>query len=262
MIKFENNNITAITYNGYDIVKVYGECSDSPVWEKQQPTPPTPTGIKWQYTNLSGVTRQFDCDTSSTLTNIDVLMALPDDERTSGITSVVIGECVTVLEDNVLNAAFSLSSVTLHNGITAIGHDAFHTTDIRSLTIPTATTVISDALCINCYQLSSVTIHSGVTSIGIDSFGSCRSLLDITIPASVTSIGEDAFNLELSTDTAYARANRRVTVLATTPPTIGQRTFNYVDIATYPIYVPAESLQAYKTAPNWSSIAERIYPIT
>ena len=46
----------------------------------------------------------------------------------------------------------------------------------------------------------------------------------------------------------------------TTPPVIFSNTFakNY----TYPIYVPAESVDAYKAATNWSSLADRIRPIS
>ena len=51
-----------------------------------------------------------------------------------------------------------------------------------------------------------------------------------------------------------------VTILATTPPTLGgSNTFN--DTNNCPIYVPAESVDAYKTATNWSRLADRIQAI-
>ena len=46
----------------------------------------------------------------------------------------------------------------------------------------------------------------------------------------------------------------------TTPPVIFSSTFN--KNYTYPIYVPAESVDAYKAANNWSALADRIQPIS
>ena len=46
----------------------------------------------------------------------------------------------------------------------------------------------------------------------------------------------------------------------TTPPVIFYSTFN--KNYTYPIYVPAESVEAYKAAPYWSTYASRIQPIS
>ncbi len=40
---------------------------------------------------------------------------------------------------------------------------------------------------------------------------------------------------------------------------------NYVSIFAsdnYPVYVPAESVNAYKTTEGWKDIASRIYPIS
>ena len=134
-------------------------------------------------------------------------------------------------------------------------------------------TVIPSSMCEGCRHLSYTNIPNGVTEIQVDAYYDCLSLLDITIPASVTSIGDDAFRTsyfdsdepEMRAMMLNMNANRRVTVLATTPPTLGVTVFAIlsgdIDVASYPIYVPAESLNAYKTATNWSYYANRIYPI-
>lgn len=73
-------------------------------------------------------------------------------------------------------------------------------------------------------------------------------LVEATVPATVTSIGEYSF---------YCTTLTKLTILATTPPTlrtpIGPNTFL--------IYVPAESVDAYKNASGWSTMASRIYAI-
>ena len=265
MIQFNNHTPSAITYSGHSIIKVYGGCSDSPVWEKQEPTPPT--GIKWGYLDWSGNTHNYPCDSSSTLTQTEVNNALYEIYE-SGTTlnyyihSAWIGDCVTTIGDRAFTERYTMSAITIPNSVTSIGVESFDLSDIRSLVLPSGLTTVSDYLCDGCRSLSSVTFPSGLTSIEQYSFAECSSLLDITIPASVTSIGDGAFKLDNDQRNANALANRRITILATTPPTIPYaNVFGDTDVATYKIYVPSESLQAYKTASHWDYIANRIMPI-
>lgn len=91
----------------------------------------------------------------------------------------------------------------------------------------------------------------GVTNIGNYAFYSCG-LTSIEIPGSVTSIGSDAFE--------YCRSLTSVTVLSTTPPTLGSYAFSSTH-SNLKIYVPAESVDAYKAATNWSSYKSKIQAI-
>ena len=50
-----------------------------------------------------------------------------------------------------------------------------------------------------------------------------------------------------------------VTINATTPPTLGDDAF--YDTNNCPIYVPSGSVDTYKSASGWSSLASRIQPI-
>lgn len=121
--------------------------------------------------------------------------------------------------------------------------------DITSIDIPYGTTKINDSVFRNCTQLTSVTIPDTVTSIGYDAFDYCSSLTSITIPSSVTYIGNYAFN--------NCSSLTSITVLSETPYTpLGVSFDNTNDC---PIYVPAESVEAYKTA--WSRYANRIQAI-
>lgn len=68
---------------------------------------------------------------------------------------------------------FFISTVTVEDGVTSIGNNAF---------------------CLyNWNNLTSVTLPDSLTSIGDNAFAYCDSLTSVTIPASVTSIGEYAF---------------------------------------------------------------------
>lgn len=79
----------------------------------------------------------------------------------------------------------------------------------------------------------------------------CTNLTSVTIPSSVTSIGHNAFR--------SCSALTSVTVEATTPPRLGLNVFESTNNA--PIYVPAESVDAYKAATYWSTYADRIQAI-
>ena len=262
------NEITSAYCCGYPVTRIVA-CGET-VWEKQEPpTPPQPTGsTKWGFVDISGGTHDYPCDGSSTLTRTEIRAEInkfdiPTELDNYFIHSAWVGDCVTTIDENAFNAFFDMSAITISSSVTSMNYCAFKNTDIRSLVIPSGVTVVADALCDVCKSLSSVTLHNGITSIGIDSFAGCPSLLDITIPSSVTSINNGAFHLSNSQENANALANRRVTILATTPPTLEYgNEFGDNTNATYQILVPSQSLQLYKTAPKWEYIANRIFAIT
>ena len=113
-------------------------------------------------------------------------------------------------------------------------------------------TIIANSAFSSNNSLTSVTIPNSVTSIGRSAFDSSFVLRSVTIGNSVTSIGDSAF--------WYCMALTSVTIEATTPPTLGGSTV-FEETNNCPIYVPAESVDAYKTATNWSSYASRIQAI-
>ena len=88
----------------------------------------------------------------------------------------------------------SLKSVTIPEGVTSIGNDAFAYSSLASISISESVTTIGDKAFRGCSSLKSVTIPEGVTSIGNCVFDGCRNLTTITIPKCVTSIGDDAFH--------------------------------------------------------------------
>jgi hypothetical protein len=123
----------------------------------------------------------------------------------------------------------SLTNVTIRNGVTSLGDDAFaYCTGLTSVTIPHSVTNIGARVFGNCASLSAITVDAldsfyssvdgvlfdksgatlieypggktgsytipnGVTSIGDWAFGSCTNLTNVTIPGSVTNIGSSVF---------------------------------------------------------------------
>ena len=71
----------------------------------------------------------------------------------------------------------------------------------------------------------------------------------VEMDTGITSIQSNAFN--------YANALDTIIVRNTTPPFISAKINS-----TAKIYVPDESVDAYKTTGNWSSKASQIYPLS
>ena len=165
----------------------------------------------------------------------------------SGLTSIDIPSGVT----NLSNASFmddvSLEQVTLHEGLVSIGNSAFwNCVSISSITIPDSVTSIDGYVFFNCTNLANINLGSGLTNIGIEAFKNCYNLSSIDIPSGVTNIGNSAFYncVDLLS----------ITMNSAIPPTIGEATFDNSNEC--PIYVPAGSVESYKTA--WPTYAHRI----
>ena len=126
----------------------------------------------------------------------------------------------------------------------------YHTTDGSTVYVDKLGNVTS--VIPSTADLVRVYYPSSVTSIGDSAFNNCYALSSIVIPSSVTSIGDSVFN--------YCYALGIVTILATTPPTLGG-TNAFSTTYQKRIYVPASSVDAYKAATNWSTFASIIYAI-
>ena len=161
------------------------------------------------------------------------------------------GRCL--IKDNAIIAYAEASGTTytIPDSVTTIGGRAFGgCSSLTSVTIPDSVTTIGVQAFAGCSSLTSVTIPDSVTTIGDYAFSVCDSLTSVTIPNSVTTIGNFAFYDCDSLISVYCEA--------TTPPTLGgSYVFDY-NASGRKIYVPAASVEAYKTAENWSEYAADI----
>ena len=104
-----------------------------------------------------------------------------------------------------------------------------------------------------CSKLTEVVAEwDKITDVASNAFLQCSSLATFEIGASVTSIGAGAFNGCTSMQSFICRA--------TTPPTLANA--NAFGSNPCVFYVPDASLEAYKTATNWSAYADRIHPLS
>ena len=157
---------------------------------------------------------------------------------------------ITVIGRSVFDGCTSLTSITIPNSVTTIGDCAFRLCNsLTSITIPDSVITIGDYAFRLCNGLTSITIPDSVITIGDYAFQPCSSLTSITIPDSVTTIGELAFYGCSSLTSVYCKA--------TTPPAGDSDMFSD-NASGRKIYVPMESVEAYKSAEYWSSYADAI----
>lgn len=183
--------------------------------------------------------------------------------RCSNITSILIPNSVKNMGKGVFAGCTNLTSITVSAG-NSVYHSASNClikTQTKTIIAGCKTSVIpndgsvtsidSNAFA-SCSGLTSITIPNSVTRIGMSTFAGCTGLTSVSIPDSVTSIGEYAFS--------GCSGLTSITIKAAVPPTLSNvNTFQ--DTNSCPIYVPAASVDAYKTANTWSDLADRIEAI-
>ena len=161
------------------------------------------------------------------------------------ITNLKIPNGITTLKDNVFCGCINLTSVTIPNSVTSIGQGAFYDcSGLTSVTIPNSVTSIEYVAFYGCSGLTSVTIGNSVTFVGQQVFFRCSSLKNVTIGSSVRNIYSQAF--------AECTKLEEVYCLAEEVPSTSTVAFDksYPEFTT--LYVPAASLNDYKTTEPWS----------
>ncbi|MCF0185654.1 MAG: leucine-rich repeat protein [Bacteroidaceae bacterium] len=102
---------------------------------------------------------------------------------------------------------------------------------------------------INCAKLKYISLPNSVVSLSANSLQD-TSVAKFVIPDSVTSIGNSAFSGNTVTQEYHFKSIE--------PPTLGTNVFASIP-SDCKIYVPAESVTAYKEATNWATWANYIY---
>lgn len=182
--------------------------------------------------------------------------------------------CATSIGSRAFNYCRSLNHLSIPSGVTYIdGYGIGYCTSLESVSMPVGMTSIGSSsgyyAMTGCYALESLSIPIGVTNLYRYAFRECESLRSIKIPTSLESIDESAFygcvglaSVTLPSNVtligAYAFQNcygmKEYHIMPATPPSSGTTAFQNIQPDCI-IYVPAASLDAYKTANKWSTYA-------
>ena len=196
----------------------------------------------------------------------------------TGLTEITLPEGVTSIAKGTFSRCVNLKEINMP-GVVSI--DYYYTTGMWSyddgafsgcmslteITLPENLTSIGNYAFDKCRNLKKIVLPAGVVSIGKGAFQYCTSLTEITLPAGLTSIDDaPSYWNDYTGAFWYCAALETVTCKAETPPSLitdivaYRHPFEFTS-ANMEIFVPAESLDAYKNAEGWSYYAGKIKPI-
>ena len=285
------------TYEGQTLKYEVADGNEAMVSEQQSakisgdvkvPENVTFAGKKYRVTTI-GKKAFFYCDTltSVSIPNSVTTIGTEAFGNCRGLTSITIPNSVKTIEASAFWGCEGLTNVFLPNSVETIEASAFGSCenlksidvakdnshyssengvlfDISKKTliqypcgikgkyvIPNSVTTIGEGAFMYC-GITDVTIPNNVKTIGAGAFGVCKGLTNVTIPSSVTMIEYRAFG--------FCEGLTVLAVENATPPEMKEDVFDYVS-GNMTIYVPAESVEKYKTDEGWSWYADEIKAI-
>lgn len=137
-----------------------------------------------------------------------------------------------------------------------IGRDLYYSTSddqspfyrmdtLEDVEIRNGETEISNSMFYGCISLKTVIIGDDITKIGSKAFSGCSSMTSFKFGKELRSIGADAFS-DCTALTSF-------TSDAINPPTCGSQALDDINKWECILHVPAESIEAYKTADQWKN---------
>lgn len=169
------------------------------------------------------------------------------------VTNFIVPDEVTSIKQGNFFGCKSLQGVTLNDNMTSIGTSTFRNcSNLSNIYLGKSLTTVGAYTFYSCSALTSIDIPDGVTRIGVSFCQNCKNITNVTIGSGIKEIMSNAFNA--------CSGLISLTVKATTPPTLASNSLTSVP-ADCAIYVPAESVDAYKAATNWSARADYIFAI-
>lgn len=193
----------------------------------------------------------------------------------TSLTKIVLGEAINVVGNNAFSNCVSLSNIIIEDAFNTlklgnggsssaplfkdcslkevylgrpISYDISpfqDNTSLESIEITDAETKIYDNEFYGCSNLKNLKIGNGVETIGQYAFSGCYSMVSFTVGNGVIKIGKEAFS-DCTALTSF-------TTEAIVPPTCGSQALDDIDKWKCKLYVPDESVEAYKNASQWNN---------
>ncbi len=162
------------------------------------------------------------------------------------IKDLVIPNTVTSLGYNSFNGCSGLISATIPETVTSIGDYAFaNCGNLKTIYIANNVNTIGENAFENCSKVETINLPKELQIVKKAMFKSCYSLKSVVIPAKVEFIYQEAF--------AYCDGLESIKLFSPTPPISYNNTFTNYNAK---LSVPAESINAYKSADVWKNFQE------
>ena len=213
--------------------------------------------------------------------NCNAIIETATNTLISGCKNTIIPNTITNISASAFYRCSTLTSIHIPTSVTRIGSAAFYDTGLTSVEIPSNTSIIGPSgyqafggAFAECHELTSVVFaegDGGPISIGSDAFCNCNKLNNVVLSSNITTICNQVFegcnltSIEIPESVAsigcYAFSNcsslTKITCKAITPPILDPQEHNgpqhvFVNVdKSIPLYVPAGSVEAYKSADGW-----------
>ena len=209
--------------------------------------------IQTEITRLNGIKTTLQSDKNDIATAITAKGVTTDGHGFDDFANDISGIDLYAFWRLFITDNMTIVTEEMLSGLTSIHDYAFYTKpSLKSVTIPNSITSIGSNSFVGCSGLTTFNVPDSVTSLGASTFRSCTGLTSIHIGIGVTEIGVAAFN-NCTSLTSF-------TITASSPPQLDS-TNAFTNTNNCPIYVPANSVNSYKNATNWSTYASRIQAI-
>lgn len=202
------------------------------------------------------------------------------------IHTFTIGPNLLTIAQHALNGCFSLTNLYVPDNVTDVRYLAFHWIPNVAFSEDRADKPVAGARTVNgiveepmvysdsektilsacsAFAKGYVRVNDGVKTINDHAFYTCFAITAVELPNSVDSVGEHAFDdcdaletliigsgLRITDWYAFSIKNlKNVVCMAVTPPDLGRYSFYATNVRAATLYVPDESVDAYKAASQW-----------
>jgi hypothetical protein len=203
-----------------------------------------------------------------------------------------IGPNLSVIAQHALHGCYSLTNLNVPANVTDIRFEAFGMVpnvaysegreDRPYAAARTVNGIVEDPMvydavystnlsACSAFAKGYIRVKDGVKTINSSAFYSCFAITTVELPNSVEKVGSNAFvncdavetlivgsGLKETDMYAFSMTNlKNVVCMAVTPPDLGMNSFYATNVSAATLYVPDESLEAYKTAPQWKNFGNK-----
>ena len=189
----------------------------------------------------------------------------------AAFSKIVLTDAVTSIPESAFFRCAALEEIVLSESLKEIGYMAFwECTSLKNIALPSSLTSIGQKAFLGCTSLESIVIPEKVTVLDHEVFRECTSLSEVALPESLTEIRSYAFSwsgvkeITLPQNVTYlgyySFGSTNMTALyclPEVPPAIQENFPGFP--ADLNIYVPALSVNNYKSSSAWKSYASSIF---